>query len=181
MKILALTLGTMLLIPTFTSAQQFGWGGRKQTNVALHQQGCHCESCRKPKKFCRVPGFNGHPYRDPVHNGCKCNRPCGKLKSIHFTPHWPAPFANMERYTPHYCSPGKQPRDVFDVLAHVKLIHFKRRDNGYRGLYCDPHGKLGESFTGGYQPPQQLGPAPAIPPKSQPDNVANRYSYPRNR
>ena len=181
MRILALQIVLLSLLPAIASAQSFGSANWQQQtlNGQCHQQGCNC--CPKPRKSCRIPGLKGYPYQDPVHNGCLCNHPCRKKKCFRINPHWPSPFANMENYTAPNCPPGKKLRDVFDVLANVKLVPYKRKDSGYRGYYCDPFGKLGESQRGivyKKQPqqsqPQNFGPAPGVPTKNK-DSVAQRY------
>ena len=188
MKLFSLTLVVVLLAGSPASAQYFGFGGdkRPENGGCFGQPGCHCGQCKKPKKFCRIPGLNGHPHEDPIHNACKCNHPCRKRKYPNINPHWPSPFANMEKYTAPNCSPGKRPRDVFDILAKVKLSRYKRKDNGYSGCLCDPYGKLGESLTPVCHPQQQqtvppiLQPAPPEPKKSK-DSVATRFAPPKFR
>ena len=111
-------------------------------------QPCSCDGCQLPHRWCRLPGFNGHPYDDRQACGVRCNYPCLRLPFPNFSPHWPRPWHDKSCYIAPGCPVPSQPRDELDWLADIKLSNFKRKDSGYAGCYCDPYGMTGEQARG---------------------------------
>ena len=145
-RMLSYALGPVILLLLAENA-----GGQSFSPSARYHQ---AHSCCPNLPRIQLHGWRGQPYREPQTGGCQCSR-CSRSTCYNVSAHWTSPasvFLDFGSRGDHVRSTADttqpRPRDMLDGLSNLKLIPYKRRDNGHTGCDCDPYGRLSDSRRG---------------------------------